>query len=219
MKVTKLLLVEDSAQYCEVLAFGLSEEPGFEIWAQFNTADAALRHLEKQSDRPDIILLDLNLPGVSGIDALPAFKEAAPKTEVIVITASERQGDILDAIASGAVGYLLKESSLTTIIEGIRTVLNGGASLDPGMARFLLEDHRHQPATALTNSLTPRELEILDLIATGLPQKQIAAELNISPKTVDFHIGQTYKKLGVPNAPAAIAKAYESGTLPTTKKP
>ena len=214
MKISKLLLVEDSAEYREVLAFGLGEESDLEIDAEFNTADAALRHLGEQTEKPDLILLDLNLPGISGLEALPEFRKIAPEAEVLVLTESEKKDDILDAIASGAIGYLLKESSLATIIDGIRTVLAGGASLDPGMARYLLEDNRRQPTTTL---LSPRELEVLTLVASGLSQKQIADQLQISHKTVDFHVGQTYRKLGVPNAPAAIAKCYESGALGANK--
>jgi DNA-binding NarL/FixJ family response regulator len=207
----KLMLVEDSPEYREVIAFGLSDEPDIEIASQFTTADAALRSLKDllAGRQPDLILLDLNLPGISGLEALPLFKACAPQTEIIILTESEREADILSAISSGAVGYLLKESSLNQITEGIRIVMGGGASLDPTMARYLLANqHKFNRHIAEEKQLSPRETEILTLLANGHLQKQIADELNISPKTVDFHIGHIYKKLEVQNAPAAIHKAH-----------
>jgi DNA-binding NarL/FixJ family response regulator len=100
------MLVEDSPEYRDVIAFGLNDEPDIDIESQFSTADAALRHIKNlpDTDKPDIILLDLNLPGISGLKALPQFKTCAPKTEIIVLTESEREEDILSAICDGAMG-------------------------------------------------------------------------------------------------------------------
>lgn len=214
MKKIRILLVEDSPAYQDVVAFGLSEEPDIEIAGQFTTADAALRFLKglTESELPELILLDLNMPGISGLQAIPQFKTCAPNTEIIVLTESEKESDILTAIQSGAVGYLLKESTLDQITNGIRTVMDGGASLDPAMARYILDNQKHDKGLAKKQSiLSPREMEILTRLAEGLAQKQIADELSISPKTVDFHIGHIYKKLNAKNAPAAVAKAYQSG--------
>ncbi|MBK1855176.1 response regulator transcription factor [Verrucomicrobiaceae bacterium 5K15] len=215
MKKIRITLVEDSPDYQQVIAFGLEDESDIEVIGTFNTADAALRALKKstEADMPDLILLDLNLPGISGLEAIAQIKKLAPATEIIILTESEREADVLTAISSGAVGYLLKESSLEQITQGIRTVMSGGASLDPGMARYLLGNQQSHLAADGSSALSPRELEILHLIAEGQVQKKIAAELNISPKTVDFHIGHIYKKLNAPNAPSAVAKAYQSGIL------
>ena len=214
MKKIKIMLVEDSAGYREVIEFGLSDEPDIEVINQFSSADAALRNLKDLPSRqlPDLILLDLNLPGISGLQAIPQFKTCAPKTEIIILTESEREADILAAVASGANGYLLKESPLHVITEGIRCVMGGGAPLDPTMARYILANQQQynlQPGG--NNPLSQRENQILCLLAEGQLQKQIAAELKISPKTVDYHIGHIYKKLNVQNAPAAVAKAYKTG--------
>lgn len=214
MRNIRLLLVEDSPAYQDVVAFGLSDEPDIEVTGQFSTADAALRKLQQlpEAELPNIILLDLNMPGISGLQAIPQFKACAPNTEIIILTESDKKADILTAIRSGAVGYLLKESSLDQITSGIRTVMTGGASLDPGMARYLLDSQKQDKLLAKQHALlSPRETEILDLLADGHLQKQIAEVLNISPKTVDFHIGHIYKKLNVQNAPAAVAQAYKSG--------
>jgi DNA-binding NarL/FixJ family response regulator len=214
MKQIKIMLVEDSPEFREVIAFGLSDELDMTISDQFITADAALRHLQILSAArlPDLILLDLNLPGISGLDAIPKFKTLAPKTEILILTESEREADVLSAISSGAVGYLLKESSLDQITEGIRTVMDGGASLDPVMARYLLNNQsRYNLQKDGATRLSPREIQILDLLAKGQLQKQIADELDISPKTVGFHIGHIYEKLEVQNAPAAVHKAHKLG--------
>ncbi|MDF7801679.1 response regulator transcription factor [Pontiellaceae bacterium B1224] len=217
MKQIRIMLVEDSPEFRDVIAFGLSDEPDMKIEQQFNTADAAVRSLENapSSTIPDLILLDLNLPGISGLEAIPRFRILAPKTEIIILTESEREADVLSAISSGAVGYLLKESSLDQITEGIRTVMDGGASLDPVMARYLLNNQsRYNLQKDGTTQLSPREAQILNLLAEGQLQKQIADELNISPKTVGFHIGHIYEKLNVQNAPAAIHKAHRLGIFP-----
>lgn len=217
MQPIRIILVEDSPAYQEVITFGLSDEPGIKVIDQFNTADAAIRYLRQlpANEQPDIVLLDLNLPGISGLDAIPHIKGCSPNTEIIVLTESEQEADILAAISSGAVGYLLKESSLDQITAGIRTVMTGGASLDPVMARYLLDNQRaYVPTNNEESLLSPRETEILTLLADGLPQKQIAEGLKISPKTVDFHVGHIYKKLNVQNAPSAVAKAFKTGIFP-----
>lgn len=214
MKQIKVMLVEDSPEFRDVIAFGLSDEPDLDISDQFITADAALRHLTNlpAPERPDIILLDLNLPGISGLEAIPKFKSIAPNLEIIVLTQSEREADVLSSISSGAAGYLLKEASLDQIIEGIRIVMDGGASLDPVMARYLLNNQsRYNLQKNGATPLSPRELQILDLLAKGQLQKQIADALDISPKTVGFHIGHIYEKLEVQNAPAAVHKAHKLG--------
>ena len=219
MEKIKIILVEDSPDYQQVLAFGMKDEADIEVISTFNTVDAALRKLKSgdAENIPDLILLDLNLPGISGLDAIPHFKAIAPSTEIIILTESERKADILSAISSGAVGYLLKESSLEQITEGIRVVMDGGAPLDPGMARYLLDNQQWNLKSDKETPLSPRELEILTLLAEGQLQKEIASNLKISPTTVDFHVGHVYKKLNAQNAPAAVAKAYQSGIFPNEK--
>lgn len=213
----KIMLVEDNPEFRDVVAFTLSDEPDIELQSQFGTADFALRSLQDLSARkvPDLILLDLHLPGTSGLEAIPWFKEAVPDAEIIILTQSDREEDVLRAISAGASGYLLKESTLNQITAGIRTVMNGGATLDPLMAKYLINHHKKHPEQqAEQRLLSPRELEILHCIADGKLQKEIAAALNISPKTVDTHIRHIYEKLNVKNAPAAVAEAYKTGLFP-----
>jgi DNA-binding NarL/FixJ family response regulator len=216
MKTTKIMLVEDNLEFRDVVAFTLSDEPDIELQSQFSTANFALRSLQNRSSQkvPDLILLDLNLPGMSGLEAIPWFKKAVPDAEIIILTQSDREEDVLTAIHSGASGYLLKESTLDQITQSIRTVMNGGASLDPAMAKYLINHHKKHPAQKADQMLlSPRQLEILNYISNGKLQKEIADILNISPKTVDTHIRHIYEKLNVQNAPSAISKAYKTGLL------
>ena len=124
------------------------------------------------ADRPNLILLDLNLPGMSGLEALPNFRAELPSTKIIVLTQSDSEADVLRAISRGASGYLLKSASLQEITEGIEDVMNGGASLDPGVAQFILSTLKQKlPENDLKNLLTEREQEVLTLLSEGLVKK------------------------------------------------
>lgn len=211
-----VMLVEDSAAYRKAIARSLSVEPDVELVSEFGTAEIALRSIQDLSSQaaPDVVLLDLNLPGMSGIEAIPWFKKYVPSTEIIVLTQSDKESDVLDAIAEGAAGYLLKSTTRDRLEESIRTVVEGGAILDPSIARYLLTKMKSaKSASPSKGKLTDRELEVLKLISDGLSKKQVAAELSISPKTVAIHAAHIYEKLNVPNAPAAVSKAYKSGLL------
>jgi DNA-binding NarL/FixJ family response regulator len=161
---------------------------------------------------PDVILLDLNLPGMSGLEAIPWIKKYAPNTEIIVLTQSDRESDVVQAVSAGASGYLLKSTTRDQLEDSIRTVVEGGATLDPGVARFLLRSMQPAPQqTSEDDTLTERELEVLKLIGEGLSKKMVADQLGISPKTVAIHAGHIYEKLNVPNAPAAVNRAHNLG--------
>jgi len=118
MKKKQILLLEDCQSYREVVALGLGKEPSFHVCSEFNTVDGTLEYLRENS-LPDLILLDLNLPGLNGLKAIPDFREQAPETKILVLTESDKEADILKAITLGASGYLLKDSPLRRIINGI----------------------------------------------------------------------------------------------------
>jgi DNA-binding NarL/FixJ family response regulator len=211
---TRVMLVEDSPQYREVLVMALRDEPSVELAGEFGTAELALRTLRDQRAKklPDLILLDLRLPGMDGLGALPHFLSTAPNTKIMILTQSDEEADVLQAIAGGASGYLLKSSTASQIVEGIRTVMAGGASLDAGIARFILNTLKTRlPKGAAEHLLTARELEILNLLGEGLLKKEIAERLKIGYTTVDSHVAHIYEKLGVRNAPAAVNKAHMIG--------
>lgn len=185
--------------------------------SEFGTAEIALRHLRESPDAelPDLILLDLRLPGMDGLEALPQFLTAAPKTKIMILTQSDNEADVLRALALGASGYLLKSSTVSTITEGIRTVVKGGALLDAGVARFILNSLKmRQPPNSSETLLTDRQREILTLLGEGLLKKEIAERLGISYSTVDEHVAHIYDRLGVRNAPAAVNKAHILGLFP-----
>ena len=213
----RIMLVEDHPEYREMLEMVLRREPDIELISQFGNSEQALRSLQDRSTRnvPDLVLLDLHLPGMGGIEALPYFKSSLPDTKVIILTQSNKEADVLNAIQHGAAGYLLKSSTMMEITQGIRTVVDGGATLDSGLATFILKTLKTRaPNDKTLIQLTNRESEILVLIGDGLSQKEIAAQLNISYYTVITHLGHVYEKLNVVNAPAAVAKAFRAGILP-----
>lgn len=214
-----VMLVEDHPEYRETLVLALQDEPGIEIVGQFGTSERAIRSAGKAHEHPlpDVVLLDLSLPGMSGLDAIPLFREAFPKTKIIVLTQSDREGDVLNAIALGASGYLLKSSDIEEIADGIRIVTTGGGLIDTDLAGCILDTLRHKLPTSGEDPLTPRESEILALVADGQAKKEIADQLGISTHTVVAHVTNIYEKLSVKNAPAAVAKAFGLGILPRSK--
>lgn len=213
-----LMLVEDNPEYRAVIRLALKRDDSIELHGEFGTAEIALRTVQDASvvNRPDIVLLDLRLPGMSGIDALPYFKQVVPDAKIIILTQSDQETDVLRAIALGADGYLLKASTVTAIKEGIRTVIKGGASLDPGVAKFLLQSLQSRlPKIEADKVLSDREFEILGLLGEGLVKKEIADKLGISYPTVDSHVRHIYEKLNVRNAPSAISTAHRLGIFPS----
>jgi DNA-binding NarL/FixJ family response regulator len=213
-KKIHIILIEDHPEYREVIEMALKKEPDMELTGLFGSAEGALHGLQHDHKHKgtDIVLLDLNLPGMSGLDALPLISEACPNARVIVLSQSDRESDVLRAITRGASGYLLKSASRKQIIEGIHMVMNGGASLDAGVARFILKTLKAKlPKQGSEPALSNREQEVLALLAEGLAQKEIAAKLNISSTTIVTHINHIYEKLKVTNAPAAINKAHLLG--------
>lgn len=210
----RILIVEDNPAYRDVIALALNDQPDMTLTGAFGTIEIALRDLEATpaADQPEIILLDLRLPGMNGLEAIPRLHAVAPAAGIIVLSQSDNPADIVQAITAGVGGYLLKEATLQEITDGIRTVAAGGGSLDSNVARFILDAVQHQIAAA-GDPLTDREREILTLLAAGLVKKEIAARLGIGYSTVDTHVSHIYAKLHVANAPAAVSEGYRRGIL------
>jgi DNA-binding NarL/FixJ family response regulator len=211
------MLIEDSLDYRKTLAMAIAREKDIELTSQFGIAEEALRSLEDMSNGgiPDVILLDLGLPGISGIEAIPLFAKIIPNPRIIVLTQSDREADVVAAISAGASGYLLKGATRQQIFDGIRTVFNGGAMIDQEVALYIVNALRTRPETIkLGKQLSQREISVLSLLASGLVQKEISNQLQISSHTVSTYIRRIYEKLNVQNAPAAVAKAYRDGIFP-----
>ena len=216
-KQIRIMLVEDNPEYREGIAIALGIVPDMILSSQYGTAEIALRNLQDSPSKeiPDLVLLDLNLPGLPGIDALPWFKKYSPATPVIILTQSNREADILAAIAAEAAGYLLKSATRDQIIDAIRLVMEGGAPIDPHVARHILKTLHGKPSCKTeSHTLSERELDVLTLLSDGFVKKEIAERLRISTHTVDNHNRHIYEKLQAPNAPNAISKAFKAGTPP-----
>ncbi|MDA7933013.1 response regulator transcription factor [Mariniblastus sp.] len=216
-KKTKVMLVEDHPEYREVINLALKDESDIELISQVGSAERALQILQNQLDDnvPDLILLDLNLPGKPGLDALPLLRSCCPKTRIIVLTQSNNESDLLRAVQSGASGYLLKSSTVDQIVEAIRTVAEGGALFGSGVAKYIMSKLQSRlPSNDLQDALSQREMEVLTLLGEGKLKKEIAIHLDITISTVATYIRRIYEKLNVQNAPAAITQAYRAGILP-----
>jgi len=216
-KKISIMLVEDNPDYREVLGLAIETEPTMELAGTFGAAEIALRSLQDMNRRiePDIILLDLNLPALSGIEALPWFNKHAPDTKIIILTQSNAEADVMSAIEQGAAGYLLKSSTIHQIKESICNVMKGDVPLDAGVAKYILQALKARtPKKRLDRNLSPRELEVITLLSKGLVKKEIGDQLDITYGTVATHIRSIYDKLNVINAPSAITKAYQSGIFP-----
>ena len=210
----RIMLVEDNPAYREVISLAIADQNDMTLAKHFGTTEGALQQLEAMhpDEQPDILLLDLRLPGMNGLEAISHFHGVAPAMRIIVLTQSDTPSDIALAIQKGVSGYLLKRSTLEEITQGIRTVVSGGASLDSDVAKHILTSLQ-RPASSELGRLTEREHEILELLANGLVKKQISARLSIIYSTVDTHVSRIYEKLRANNAPAAVSEAYRLGIL------
>ena len=163
-KGIQVMLVEDNPRYRESIALALEESADIELIGEFGTSEIALRRL-KAGAAPDLILLDLRLPGMDGLAAIPLFLEASADVKIMILTQSNSEADVLRAISLGASGYLLKSSTVDRTLEGIRTVMDGGASLDASVANFILNALQTRlPKEDVDGLLTARQQEVLILL-------------------------------------------------------
>jgi len=185
----------------------LEDEPDFEIAGATGSAEDALAMAAQ--GRPDVILLDLELPGMSGIEAIPRLAATVPDARVLVLTAYDTDERVLGAVQAGARGYLLKGAAAGEIAQAIRAVHAGGSYLAPRVAAKVLT----QMKIPRRSTLSARERAVLRLVADGMISKKIARQLSITERTVKFHINSILNKLGAETRAQAVAKAAERGLL------
>ncbi|MDF7799092.1 response regulator transcription factor [Pontiellaceae bacterium B1224] len=210
---TRIMLIEDHPKYRTVIEMAMKNEEDMVLCSMFGAAEIAIRNIKEGNNKPDLILLDLNLPGISGIEAIPLITSLIPETKIIILTQSNHEADVLSAIQQGADGYLLKSSTVKKIKEAVRTVMSGGASLDGNVAQFILQQLQKKSTIQTDKPLSERELQILALLAEGLLKKEISNRLNISYGSVATYIRRIYEKLNVLNAAQAVGKAHRLGLL------
>lgn len=207
-------LIEDHAVYRTNLAEALNSHATIQCDHDFSSCEDALETLDSlQGDLPHIVLVDLALPGMSGIEGIKQILLKDPSIKCIVVTVSENRRSVFDAIAAGAAGYLLKSAPFGKIIAGIQEVMGGGASLNGHIAKMILESLVKPSTPELDHTLTEREIQVLSHLAAGKSVKQIPDLLDVSIHTVKFHIANAYKKLHAKSQGEAVAKALRKGII------
>jgi DNA-binding NarL/FixJ family response regulator len=198
-------IVEDNAEICEGLEHVLAKSPGFTCLCACRNAETALRKIPLCN--PDVVIMDIQLPGTSGIDCTAQLKRLLPATQILMFTVYDDSEQIFRALEAGASGYLLKRSSEAVLLNALREVKSGGAPMTGDIARRVVESFRKPaPAANKTADLTPREDEVIKLLAVGLAAKEIASRLAISVDTVNVHLKHIYEKLHVRSRIEAVIK-------------
>jgi len=211
----RLLVVDDQELFRRGLTMVLSGEPGLELVGEAADGETAVEMVMRWA--PDVVLLDVRMPKKSGIDTCVAIKAAAPATRIIMLTASDDEADLYDAVKSGASGYLLKDSSIDEVAQAVRLVADGQSLISPAMATKLLDEFKQMSrpdrAAVLAPRLTDRELEVLRLVARGCNNREIGEQLFISENTVKNHVRNILEKLQLHSRMEAVMYAVRERLL------
>ena len=204
-EIIRVVLVEDDQWVRENLASEIGSADGFECVGTYSTAEAALAALPEQP--PDVAVLDINLPGLSGIECLRRLKTQCPQTRFLMLTVYEESESIFQALLAGASGYLLKRTATADILDGIRQVREGGSPMSSAIARRVVQYFNQMGSGASElERLTSREREVLELLARGAAYKGIANKLSLSIETIRMNVKHIYSKLQVHSRGEAVAK-------------
>lgn len=205
--LVRVALVEDDARIRQGLAMLIGASPGFRCVADFSNGEEALMRLPALD--PHVVLMDINLPGMSGIECIRQLKRGLPSAQLVMLTVFEDHERIFQSLAAGASGYLLKSTPPARLLEAILEVHQGGAPMSAQIARSVVETfQKPAPTEPAPNNLTPREQEILALLAKGFLYKEIADQLRLSVETVRTHLRNIYEKLHVRTRTEAVMKIY-----------
>lgn len=211
--LTRVAVVEDQREIREALRALLSETPGYCCSGAYRTMEEALPAMELE--QPAVALVDVGLPGMSGIQGIAEMRHRMPGITAIVLSVFEDDDRIFDAICAGARGYLLKRTPPVRLLEGIEEALAGGAPLSPEVSRRVLDlfNRFRPPDAAEQQLLTPHELRVLRMLVEGHNYTTAAAELRVSVNTIAFHVRKIYVKLDVHTKSEAVSKALRQGLV------
>ena len=212
-----VMLVDDHAILRDGLRYILERETDIHLLAEATSGEEMVEKLEGLQEKPDVIIMDISLPGMDGLEATGYVKRKYKGIKVLILTVSNHDDSLMRALAKGADGYLLKESPAAELIEAIRTVAKGESILHPSLTKKLFQYHRQGENKDM--GLTQREKEVLLCLVQGLSNKEIARKLFISDKTVKIHVSRIFKKLNVKNRAQAVINAvkYDLVDLPQSK--
>jgi DNA-binding NarL/FixJ family response regulator len=205
----RVLVADDHALMRKGLVDLLRADRDIEVVATAEDGSDAVEATARE--RPDVVLMDLAMPVMDGVEATRTILTANPSVRVVVLTSLSQPERIIEAVRAGAVGYLLKDSEPDDVVRAIKTAAAGHAPLDPRAATALLP---RQPANSAADALSAREREVLALVGAGLPNKSIATQLGISEKMVKVHLGRLFARLGVSDRTSAALWAQRHGLLP-----
>ena len=198
-------IVEDNHQLRGTLARVVSRADGFQCLSHYASAEEALKALPEV--RPNVVLMDINLPGMNGVECVRQLKQILPNTQIVMLTAYEDTENIFNSLAAGASGYLLKRTSSAELLAALREVSQGGSPMTAHIARKVVQSFQKTgPSPQATENLSQREQEVLDCLAQGFLYKEIADKLGISYETVHTYIRRIYEKLQVRTRTEAVAK-------------
>jgi DNA-binding NarL/FixJ family response regulator len=197
-------IVEDNDKLRGTLARVLNRAEGFRCVSQYPSAEDALKDLPNV--KPDVVLMDINLPGMNGVECVRQLKPLLPQTQVMMLTVYEDTENIFNALAAGANGYMLKRTSTKELIEAIHEVKRGGSPMTMHIARKVVQSFQKSAPAQSTENLSEREQQVLDLLSQGLIYKEISDKLGIGYETVHTYIRRVYEKLQVRTRTEAVAK-------------
>lgn len=217
MKPIRILIVDDHTLFRSGLKLALQRHEGFEVVGE---AGDGLEGIKRATQlRPDVVLLDLHMPGVGGLEALRLLREDVPETQVVMLTVSEDAEDLLETLRAGARGYLLKNIDTEFLLESIRRAASGESVMSPQIANKLADSLRVSPkdevvvADVSPDKLSPREREIIVMLARGASNKEIARVLNLSESTIKIHVQGILRKLNIAKRVQAAVYAVEHGLI------
>lgn len=204
--VIRVVIIEDMRDVREGLKLLINGSPGFACIGAYRTVEDALAHL-KPEQPPHLILTDIGLPGMSGIEGIKLFRRQLPDTAILALTIYENDDKIFNALCAGATGYLLKNTPPARLLEALKEAVSGGAPMSPEVARRVVGLFREFRPVSASYDLTPQERQLLKLLVEGHHKKTAADAMGISFHTVTFHLRNVYEKLHVHSKSEAVAKA------------